>query len=479
MSRLIALALFILGGSIFSVSLVNAQENSSLSAPSVAAVPVQEAVVPAVVEPPVVSAPVSIMSNDGTVTLDFQDADIRNVLKVLAFKSGVNIVVSPEVAGNVSIQLADVPWQKALEVILSTYGYGFERKGNIITVTTIENLKKRREDNKVLEEQEPLMTKTYSLSFSKASDVVDSISKIKSARGTINFDQRTNSVIVRDVQSSIDLMDSVVKTLDAVTPQVLIEAKVVETTLSNSEKLGIDWTIGGTASGSKRPTNFPFERDAVNQQLPGSFGAPASSLFSYGTLDLSAFQAVMQMLNTRTDTNILSNPKIVTLDNQPAKIVVGTQYPMPQYTYNSEQAKLTVSGFSYKDIGIVFEVTPHVNNSNMVTLDLHPTISAINGTVTFDTSTLPQLSVEEASTRVMVENGQTLVIAGLIKDETTITNKKVPFLGDIPLVGQAFKKKDNTKTKTELLIFLTPHIITAQSPQGTANSPAVPAKSGQ
>ena len=398
---------------------------------------------------------------NGLVSLDFQDADIKNVLKILSFKSSVNIVAGPEVTGVVTIQLKDVPWQKALDVILSTYGYGYERRGNIITVTTVENLKKRRGDYQLLEEQEPLVTKTYGLSFAKAVDVVDSLSKIKTNRGTINFDQRTNTLIVRDTQGALELMDGVVKTLDAVTPQVLIEAKVVETTLTNTENLGISWTVGATASGAVRPTSFPFKVDASNHQLAGTFANPSSSTFSYGTLSASALKAVLEMLQSRTDTNILSNPHIVTLDNQTSKIVVGTQFPIPVYTYNNEQAKLQISGWNYKDIGIIFEVTPHVNNNNLVTLDLHPIITDITTSTVIESTTLPILSVEEAATKVMVENGQNLVIAGLIKDKTTSTKKKVPILGDIPILGEVFKKKENAKEKTELLIFLTPHIITA------------------
>lgn len=420
--------------------------------------------VPVEAVPSVQPAAVAIVP-DGLVSLDFQDADIRNVLKVLSYKSGVNIVVSPEVTATVTIQLKDVPWEKALQVILATYGYGYERKGNIITVTTIENLKKRREDDRLLQEQEPLVTKTYTLSFAKAADVTDSIGKIKTSRGTVNFDQRTNTLIIRDVQSALDLVDGVVKTLDTITPQVLIEAKVVETTLDKTNKLGIDWTTQFSISGSKRPISLPFTPHAQHTVLPGPMPTPDNDLFSYGTLDFNQFQAVLNMLDSRTDTNILSNPKIVTLDNQPAKIVVGTQYPIPDYTYNTEQAKLQISGWNYKDIGIIFEVTPHVNNAGLVTLDLHPTITAINGTATVENTTLPQLSVEEASTRVMIKNGQTLVIAGLIKDQTDVINKKVPFLGDIPVLGELFKNRNNTKTKTELLIFLTPHIITAEQTQ--------------
>ncbi len=425
-----------------------------------------------------VSVPSSVITTDGIVSLDFQDADLRNVLKVLAYKSGMNIVASPEVAGTVTIQLTNVPWQKALDVIVSTYGYGYERRGNIITVTTVENLKKRREDQQVLADQEPLVTETFVINFGKAGEVVESIDKMKTSRGSINFDQRTNVLIVRDVQSNMDLIRDVVKTLDSVTPQVLIEAKVVETTLSDADKLGVDWVVKATASGSKSPTIYPFESNQTNPYIPTSFPAADSDLFSYGTLDFSTVSAVFEMLSSRSDTNILSNPKIVTLDNQPARIVVGSQYPIPQYTYNTDQAKLQVSGWDYKDIGIIFEVTPHVNNAGLVTLDLEPKITAILDFVTVENTSLPRLSTEEAKTRVMIANGETLVIAGLIKDQTTITKRKIPFLGDVPLLGAIFQKKESTKSKTELLIFLTPHIITAPHPSVKAAAIAAEAAAG-
>ncbi len=410
---------------------------------------------------------------NGLVALDFQDADIRNVLKVLAYKSGVNIVAGPEVTGAVTIELKEVPWQKALEVILSTYGYGYERRGNIITVTSIENLKKRREDNQVLSEQEPLVTKTYSLNFAKASEVVDSITKIKTARGTINFDQRTNVLIVRDLQGNMELIDEVVSTLDSVTPQVLIEAKVLETTLSNTENMGIAWTVGGSATGAARSASFPFT-SSLNQYIPTiPTDEITNQVFQYGTLDAAGLSATLEMLSKRTDTQILSNPQIVTLDNSTAKIVIGSQYPIPQYTYNSDQGKMQLSGWNYMDIGIIFEVTPHVNNSGLVTLDLQPKITAITDYVLVDpaaTAKVPVLSTEEAKTKVMIKDGQTLVIAGLIKNHTTLTKKKVPFLGDLPFIGEVFKKKEDQKDKTELLIFLTPHIITANNPPATASS---------
>jgi type IV pilus assembly protein PilQ len=407
---------------------------------------------------------------NGLVSIDFRDADIKNVLKVLAYNSGVNIVAGPEVTGLVTIQLKDVPWQKALEVVLSTYGYAYERRGDIIAVTTVENLKKRREDSQVLAEQEPLVTQTFTLNFGKASDIIGSIEKMKTPRGSINFDQRTNTLIVTDIQGNLDLIDEVVKALDAVTPQVVIEVKVVETTLTNTENLGIDWTIKASATGAKHASSFPFHTDASTEFLPGTLAAPAATDFSYGTLSASTLSAVLEMLKSRSNTNILSNPKIVTLDNQKARIVVGSQYPIPTYTYNEQQAKLQVSGWEYKDIGIIFEVTPHVNNAGFVTIDLQPKITAILDFVTVENTQLPRLSTEEATTKVMIKDGDTLVIAGLIKDQVTDTKKRVPFLGDIPLVGEAFRKSETTKTKTELLIFLTPHIITPELDTASAGS---------
>jgi type IV pilus assembly protein PilQ len=448
---------------------------------------VQESAVPAET-PTTTPIPVVVTTtpaSEGVVSLDFQDADIKNVLKVLAYKSSMNIVAGPEVTGTVTIQLNDVPWQKALEVVLATYGYGYERRGNIIIVTTVENLKKRHEDSQSLADQEPMVTKTYLLNFAKASEVLDSISKMKTGRGQINFDQRTNALIVRDVQSNIELMEEVINSLDTPTPQVLIEAKIIETDFSNTQNLGVDWTINVKSSGAIKPTTFPFHVNSNNRFTPFDIPPPGDASvanktpFTYGTLDTSGLAAALELLSTRSDTNILSNPKIVTLDNQTAKIIVGSKYPLPSYTYNQEQAKMQLSGYNYLDIGIIFEVTPHINNAGLVTLDLNPKVTAITALVQVDPlspAKVPQLSTEEAKTKVMIKDGQTLVIAGLVKDTVQTTKSKVPFLGDVPFVGQLFKKSNDTKTKTELIIFLTPHVITANAAAGTSSKTAATSK---
>ncbi len=154
------------------------------------------------------------------------------------------------------------------------------------------------------------------------------------------------------------------------------------------------------------------------------------------------------------------------MDNSPARIVVGTQYPIPSYVYNEDQARLQINGFEYKDIGIIFEVTPNINQAGFITLDIAPKVTKILDFVTVENTTLPRLSTEEATTNVMIKDGETLVIAGLISDQVTDVKKKTPFLGDIPLVGLLFQKSEKTVEKQDLLIFLTPHIITPDTSQG-------------
>lgn len=401
------------------------------------------------------------VSEEGLISLDFREADIRNVLQILALKSGVNIVSSPEVNGIITIRLNQVPWKQALEVILRTNGFAYDQRGNIITVTTVEDMKRKREDAILLADQEPLSTETFTLNFGKASEIIVSIEKMKSDRGSIDFDDRTNTLIITDIPGKIELMGGVIQKLDTTTPQVLIEAKIVETNFVDQENLGIDWVTKATITGSARPHTYPFTVSTANKYASGSnFPAAADTDFTYGTLDFAQVQAVFELLKTKTDTNILSSPRIVTLDNQPAQIVVGEQYPIPTYTYNEEQARLQVSGWEYKDIGIIFDVTPHVNSAGFVTLEIEPKITEIKDFVTVENTSLPRLTNESANTKVLIKDGETVVIAGLVKNKTIDTRKKTPILGDIPIVGLVFQKKETQVDKQDLMIFMTPHVIT-------------------
>ncbi|MBF0478676.1 MAG: type IV pilus secretin PilQ [Candidatus Omnitrophica bacterium] len=423
------------------------------------------------------------VSQGGNVSLDFKDADIKNVLKILAFKSGVNIVPAPDVTGVVSIQLNDVPWEQALDVILRTYGYAYEKKGNIILVMTVDGMKKRREDSIALAEQETFITKTFSLNYAKAADVLTSILKMKSEKGSAEVDERTNTLIVTDTASRIELIESVIKKLDRTTPQVLIEGKVVETDVNNGDDLGIKWNPQVSISGPKRPYLFPFKQiskapsknDATTSTVnsdgtvttvhfPDQFPAAPTSAFGYGTLDFTSFSATMKYLESRSSTNILSSPSITTLDNQTAKIDVGLKYPLPTFSFSQQTNTIQLSGYNYQDIGVSFIVTPHVNSAEMVTLEVEPKIQSRGDNVAMEGVNIPIINNQSAKTTVLIRSGDTLVIGGLITKQKNDTRTNVPFLSRIPLLGYFFKNKSATETKTDLIIFITPHIVTPESP---------------
>ena len=248
----------------------------------------------------------------GNVTIDFKDADIHNVLRILSYKSEVNIVAGKEVEGTVTVRLVDVPWERALDVVLKTYGFAYEREGNIIRVTTVENLG-----------QEPLKTEVFNISYAKAEDVADSIKEIISERGSVRSDKRSNTVIVTDIPTNLYKIQQVIEKLDEATPQVYIEARLIETVLDDDEKLGIDWSVKISAEGSQIPTTLPFAKDLENSDMlrdkfipvgdpaasdPAfrdtirpSFPYTLSNAFSFGTLDFTEFQAVLWMLDERTD----------------------------------------------------------------------------------------------------------------------------------------------------------------------------------
>ncbi len=402
----------------------------------------------------------------GNISVEFKDADISDVLRVLAMKGNVSIVADPDVKGLVTVQISDVPWEKVLDVISRTYGFAYEREGNIIRVTTQEK-----------QGMEELSTEVFTLNYAKAEQVTASITEMKSERGKVRFDPRANMVIVTDVPTNIYRMQKIIERLDAITPQVTIEARIIETSLSNGEDLGIKWNTSAYASGSSRPTTFPWgtdkgygdtgskflplgdATDSFHSIINPAFPLATTADFTFGVLDASSFSVLLEAIVTKTDTNILSNPRITTMDNQPAKIHVGTDWPIAQYSYNEETDRFVITGWEYKSYGVLLEVTPTINKDGYVTLKLHPEISDKQEEIDFQGARVPVLSTQTADATVMIKDGHTLVIGGLLKDKKVITRSKVPILGSIPLLGLLFTHKSETIEKKDLMIFITPHIV--------------------
>lgn len=416
----------------------------------------------------------------GLVSVDFKDADIRQVLRILALKSGVDIVAGSDVEGLVTIKLTNVPWEQALDIVLRTYGFAYERKGKIIRVMSTAAL-----------EQEALSTEVFPLGYAKAKEVPDVLKEMLSDRGKVKFDERTNTVIVTDIPTSLFQIKTIIERLDQRTPQVSIEAKVVETKLTKDEQLGIDWSdsVTFTVSPATAPTTFPFPGGADLGTLGSSLIPRAGTFsptggaslakgripetggqFTFGTLTSSSLATILNFLDSRTDTHIVSNPNILVLNNQEARIHIGEEYPVPQYSLDPSTGRTSISGYTPKLTGTVLTVTPHVNPNLEIVVDLKPEIIAVGTDVTYSLGSssgnisFPRFTTQTAQTQVRIHNGQTIALGGLIKTSDTKVVTKVPLLGDIPLVGLLFKNTrwysgGSDPVRQDLLIFLTVRLM--------------------
>ena len=403
----------------------------------------------------------------GNISVEFKDADIQDVFRVLALKGNVSIVSDPEVKGLVTVQITDVPWEKVLDVICRTYGYAYERETNIIRVTTLDK-----------QGQENLITEVFALNYAKAADVATSLSEMRSERGKIKFDSRANLVIVTDIPTNIYKISKVIERLDSMTPQVTIEAKIMETNFSNLEELGLDWNASYRATMSARPTSFPWPANNIGKSydnvLPrgdsadtfptvasSSFPLAENSDYTFGILDGRSFSLLLEAIQTKGKTKILSNPSITTLDNEMAEIHVGTDWPIANYSYSEEQGRFVISGWEYKSFGILFRVTPTINQNGYITLKLHPEVSDMSkdNYVEFEGAKVPILTIQTVDATVMIKDGETLVIGGLIKDKVIETKTQIPLLGSIPILGKLFQHKSEEVVRNNLLIFITPHIV--------------------
>lgn len=471
----------------------------------------------------------------GHITLDFKDADIGTVLRLLSLKSGMNIVAGPEVMGTVSVRLENVPWEEALEVVLRTYGYVYERRGNIIRVTTRENLS--------LEE---LITETFVLEYIQLAqrnltsgagttpstsqedagkELIDIITSMLSERGRVKLVSQRNAIVVTDTATNVYKIAQVIRKLDQRTPQAYIDSKVVKTQLDQGENLGIKWNIAdtGISAGSARPVTFPFStnKDSNKEYIlpfaetffpptssattttsstgggtvqpntvePRSFPFPdlavSNRTYSFGTLSFSQFSALLSMLESRTNTKVVSNPRIVVLNNQTAKVKVGSEIPIPSFERNETTGSFEVTGFNYRDVGVVLNVTPHINTAEEILVHLKPEVSTLGSTISF-TSTLsaPSFDVTNAETQVLIRSGETIAIGGLRENKTAISEARVPYLGSIPAIGKFFRSKRQTEGSSnrnvETLFFVTVSLIdTAGQLRGPLSGAAKAAASSQ
>jgi MSHA type pilus biogenesis protein MshL len=312
---------------------------------------------------------------------------------------------------------------------------------------------------------QPVANRIFNLKYAKAEDMKTKVAEMLTKDvGSLEVDTRTNKVSVTDIESRLNDIERVVNAFDEKPRQVLIEAKIVQVTLTDQYRLGVDWQ--GVFTKMEKDYNFRSKFSLANAgTFPTGFTSGGEVLI--GTFGMQDYAMLIQALKTVGDTNLLSSPRITALNNQEAKILVGTSQPYATNTVVTPAAgaTTTASTLSFLDIGIKLFVTPSISQDGFITMKIKPEVSSSTSNYTYGDppTTVPIVSTTQAETSVRIKDGSTIIIAGLIKDERGSDVSKVPFAGDIPIFGNMFKKTDKTVAKQELVIFITPHIVSGEN----------------
>jgi len=427
-------------------------------------------------------------------SLDFKDADIHNILRLIADVSGKNVIAGEDVKGKITVRMLNVPWDQALDVILESLDLGKVTLNNVIRVAPAEKLRKEQEEllkhRASLEETKELVTKIFSVNYSSAEDMVDQVKGLLSKRGSIQVDKRTNTIIVKDIPENVQTIINLITKLDTPTPQVLIEARIVEATTRFTKEIGVQWgggysmsaaygnptglffpnsigisggqypTGGAIAAGGTSTTgagsveNAPAVPNfAVN--LPAAVGAGSGGAvsFLFGSLNNAAVLDLrLSALEATGEGRIISSPRVTTLDNKQAVIKQGISIP---YETVSQQGTQT----QFIDATLSLTVTPHITADRSIIMKIKAEKNAPDTTIRSAGGT-PSISKKEANTEVLVKDGETAVIGGIMQLNKSESIAGVPWFMKIPIIGWFFKKKSNVEENTELIVFITPRIVT-------------------
>ena len=404
---------------------------------------------------------VAVTKGKDTLSVDFPDEEIRNVLRNVADLFELNLVIPDTLQGKTSIKLRDVTWRQIFQVVLNPVGYTYIEDGNIIKVVTAESLN-----------MEPLSTEVFILNYAKAADVKPSLDAMVDTKtgGKIVVDARSNALIVSERSSAIQRIRPIIQSLDRATDQVMIETKFIEVSDNVGKDLGIDWSV---------LKGYKLSGDAVTK-LDGENGRESEDTFTNNALDAakdiftndvtrtttavfsaSQFSLALNALQTAGGSKLVSNPTVVTLNNTEASINVGQEYPIPNYTYNQERGAFEVSGFTYKPIGVILKVTPQVNAAGFIKLTVEPEVSSRDESkdVQFGDAKIPVVAVRKTKTQVTLKDGFTLGIGGLLDSTATNSQTKVPLLGDIPGLGRLFRSDSSSKRQQNMLVFITARTV--------------------
>lgn len=378
------------------------------------------------------------------ISLAVEDAEIVDVLRLLAKQNDLNLHINQDIHGKVTVRFKDVLLQEALDTILHGNGLDYVLYRDIILVKPVAQ-----------SVEGELETKVYSLRYLDAYAMATSLQPVLSPKGKTTVvpfsgeqearggsaDQRASDLlVVTDTPAAIRGIDALVEQLDVPMAQIMIEVELIETTLTDQEKLGIDWSLNASVS----------DPDAV-------YPLPITGGFRFGKLSLTELRVAFDALRTRGNAKLISNPKITTLENQTAKITVGTSVPIPVREIDERgRERITVEE---REVSVRLSVTPRLNELGVITMTVEPQVEEITGWTQIESFRHPITSKRTVKTQVMVRDGESIAIGGLVKEKAIQTKNKVRILGDIPLLGYLFQHAETEKEKTDLLIFITPHVV--------------------
>jgi type IV pilus secretin PilQ/predicted competence protein len=408
------------------------------------------------------------------ISLEFKDADIKNVFRLLAEVSGKNIVITDDVNRKITVRLIEVPWDQAMDLIIDTNGLGKDETGNVIRISTAGRLKSERDAlaaaRKSEENLEPLQTAYLTVNYAKVmrgqndtntdKDLVDKVKALLSPRGKVEADQRTNTLIVRDIRASIEDVQSLISRLDTRTPQVLIESNLIETTPTFSRSLGIEMATRFNGGRVQSATTFraesPFSGAASTFFESATPIVTPGSGFAFGYF-ANNVASLLTAAEADGNVKIISRPSVVTLNN------IESQIESANILRIRTSAATVGEAGNLREIraGITLKVTPQVSADGFVLLNITAKSSTLDFGRTVDG--IPQENTREAKANVLVRDGETVVIGGIMKDTGSNSETGVPYLKDIPALGWLFKRSTWRKDFEELVVFITPRILAAGS----------------
>ncbi|MGI9876925.1 type IV pilus secretin PilQ [Vibrio chagasii] len=422
----------------------------------------------------------SVLEKEGKlISINFQDIPVRNVLQLIADYNEFNLVVSDSVAGNLTLRLDGVPWQQVLDIILQVKGLDKRVDGNVILVAPKAELDLREqqalEKSRLEEELGELKSEIIKINFAKATDIADMIGgegavSMLSDRGSITIDERTNSLLIRELEENIAVIRGIIESLDIPVKQVQIEARIVTVTEGNLDELGVRWgvsstngsfTVGGSIEGNHPSAITPYDDssssvidDYLNVNLAATSPNASSIAFQVAKLGSDTLLDLeLSALQQESKAEIISSPRLITTNKKPAYIEQGTEIP---YLESSSSGATSVA---FKKAVLSLKVTPQITPDNRLVLDLSVTQDRPGQVVKTGTGEAVAIDTQRIGTQVLVNNGETVVLGGIFQHSVSSTVDKVPLLGDLPVLGALFRRSYENVGKSELLIFVTPKVV--------------------